>query len=259
MLRKLTKHEFKATARYMLPLYLVLLVLTVLNRIMLNLDIYNGILSFVSNTMMVFYIVSIVTVAIITLIIMIGRFYKNLVTDEGYLTFTLPVKVTEIVNSKIIIAVLWTIISVILIFASIIIVSSTSLTDLQYILKLGYEIIKDTFANKSTLFITQLIILSFFSLINKILQVYASVAIGQLVNGHRLIGSIVAFVIINTVTQVIPAIILFVGAYFYGSSLDSVSSIPSLIFPITIIIILIFNFVFYYGTTYIFKNKLNLE
>ena len=259
MLRKLTKHEFKATARYMLPLYLVLLVLTVLNRIMLNLDIYNGILSFVSNTMMVFYIVSIVTVAIVTLIIMIGRFYKNLVTDEGYLTFTLPVKVTEIVNSKIIIAVLWTIISVILIFASIIIVSSTSLIDLQYILKLGYEIIKDTFANKSTLLITQLIILSFFSLINKILQVYASVAIGQLVNGHRLIGSIVAFVIINAVTQVIPAIILFVGAYFYGSSLDSVSSIPSLIFPITIIIILIFNFIFYYGTTYIFKNKLNLE
>ena len=124
MLRKLTKHEFKATARYMLPLYLVLLVLTVLNRIMLNLDIYNGILSFVSNTMMVFYIVSIVTVAIVTLIIMIGRFYKNLVTDEGYLTFTLPVKVTEIVNSKIIIAVLWTIISAILILASILIVSS---------------------------------------------------------------------------------------------------------------------------------------
>lgn len=259
MLRKLTKHEFKATARYMLPLYLVLLALTVLNRIMLNLNIYHGILSFVSGTMMFFYVVSIVTVALVTLIIMVVRFYKNLVTDEGYLTFTLPVKVTQIVNSKLIISVLWTIISAILILASILIVSHTSLADLQDIFKLGYEFIKDTFANKSILFIIQLLIIVFLSLIHQILLVYVAVAIGQLVNGHRLIGSIVAFVIINTVTQIIAAIILLIGAYLNNGSLDDVSLIPSLIFPVIIITTLMLNFALYYGTTYIFKNKLNLE
>lgn len=37
-----------------------------------------------------------------TVVINIVRFYKNLVTDEGYLTFTLPVSSKQIIASKLI-------------------------------------------------------------------------------------------------------------------------------------------------------------
>lgn len=39
---------------------------------------------------------------LLTVILVFVRFYKNFFTDEGYLTFTLPVKRTQLLNSKLI-------------------------------------------------------------------------------------------------------------------------------------------------------------
>ena len=44
---------------------------------------------------------------VITLILILIRYYKNFFTDEGYLTFTLPVSRTKLLNSKIIMAFFW--------------------------------------------------------------------------------------------------------------------------------------------------------
>ena len=41
-----------------------------------------------------------VAFAIMTVILLFSRFYKNFFTDEGYLTFTLPVTRTSLLNSK---------------------------------------------------------------------------------------------------------------------------------------------------------------
>lgn len=259
MLRKLTKHEFKATSRYILPLYLILLALTLLNKIMLSLDIFKGVLKYVSYMMLIVYSFSLVAVAIVTLVIMIARFYKNLVTDEGYLTFTLPVKTNQIINSKMIIAILWTLASVLLIFASIIVVSSTSLGDLQDAFRLGYASLKDTFPNRTLIIVIQLIVLLILTIIHNILLIYVSIAIGQLINGHRLIGSFLAYVVITTLSQILMAILIVVVVYIFGGSLNDTSIIPHIIFPISIVITLILNFLFYYGTSYIFSQKLNLE
>lgn len=45
--------------------------------------------------------------SIVTLILIVIRYYKNFFTDEGYLTFTLPVSRTKLLNSKIIMAFFW--------------------------------------------------------------------------------------------------------------------------------------------------------
>ena len=54
---------------------------------------------------MVGYVVLIISISAITLIIMVQRFYKNLLGDEGYLMFTLPVKTWQNVLNKLIFAV----------------------------------------------------------------------------------------------------------------------------------------------------------
>lgn len=46
-----------------------------------------------------------VAFVIMTVIILFSRFYKNFFTDEGYLTFTLPVKRSSLLNSKLIVSV----------------------------------------------------------------------------------------------------------------------------------------------------------
>ena len=46
-----------------------------------------------------------VAFVIMTVILLFSRFYKNFFTDEGYLTFTLPVKRSSLLNSKLIVSV----------------------------------------------------------------------------------------------------------------------------------------------------------
>lgn len=49
---------------------------------------------------------------IITFILIFNRFYKNFFTDEGYLTFTLPAKRSELFLSKTLNAIVWTFLQV---------------------------------------------------------------------------------------------------------------------------------------------------
>ncbi len=50
--------------------------------------------------LLVFAVIGIVAFALFCTIILFVRFYKNFFTDEGYLTFTLPVKCSQLLNSK---------------------------------------------------------------------------------------------------------------------------------------------------------------
>lgn len=54
---------------------------------------------------LILVIISYVAFSILSLIFVFTRFYKNFFTDEGYLTFTLPVKRTQLLNSKLIMGV----------------------------------------------------------------------------------------------------------------------------------------------------------
>lgn len=57
------------------------------------------------------FVLTIEAAAICSSVFMMVRVYKNLFSDEGYLTFTLPVKNSAVVSSKIITGAIWTLIS----------------------------------------------------------------------------------------------------------------------------------------------------
>ena len=86
MLRKLLKHEFRATGRIMLPLFGILLLVSVganfSSRGMLNSD--SSLLRTLGTIFIMLFIVGIFAVGIISFVLMINRFYKNLLQDEGY-------------------------------------------------------------------------------------------------------------------------------------------------------------------------------
>ena len=94
MLRKLLKHEFRATGRIMLPLFGILLLVSVganfSSRGMLNSD--SSLLRTLGTIFIMLFIVGIFAVGIISFVLMINRFYKNLLQDEGYVMMTLPVE-----------------------------------------------------------------------------------------------------------------------------------------------------------------------
>lgn len=70
------------------------------------------------------YLALIVSSAIIPILILV-QFYKNTASDEGYLTFTLPVSVEKILFSKLLNAVVWTILDGLAIVLSIAMVAGT--------------------------------------------------------------------------------------------------------------------------------------
>ena len=104
MLGKLMKYELKATGRVLLPLYGAILLVSVLGAFSLERmsEFEMGALLFV-----LVYTGLCVALVVLTLVLIIQRFNRNLLKDEGYLMFTLPVSVHSLLFSKLFSALLW--------------------------------------------------------------------------------------------------------------------------------------------------------
>ncbi len=109
MFAKLVKHEFLATRRVILFVYLAAILLIGGNILTSKLDI--GWL----NSVMIFLLAVLgVGMIILTYVIVFFRYYKNLYGEEGYLTHTLPVKPSKLLAAKVLVGFVWVVISYIL-------------------------------------------------------------------------------------------------------------------------------------------------
>ena len=110
MFLKLVKQDFRATARLMLPVYAAAIVLAVFVRVydavgdrLPNsgfVNLFGGLVTFLFSLAMI-------ATVFMSFILMIWRFHKNYMTDEGYLMFTLPVTTAQLIFSKLLVAVGW--------------------------------------------------------------------------------------------------------------------------------------------------------
>lgn len=102
MLGKLLKYEIKHSARYTATIYLATVAFAAISVIALLLNsTWLGVTS-----CFMLYFAGIASV-IVTLVSVIKNFYDTLYSRQGYLTFTLPVKGSTILISKLITSVLW--------------------------------------------------------------------------------------------------------------------------------------------------------
>lgn len=261
MLGKLIKHELNATGRIFLPLYSILLLLSLVNRVLLNIDISSTPLIILRGFTVAAYVLSILAILVVTLVIMILRFYKNLMSDEGYMMFTLPVKPSKLISSKLIVSIIWIISSVVIVGSSLLIMLGTrqNLKEFGEILAYATDELKAALGSGYALLYVELIIMIILSIIQQILLIYLSIAVGHLFNGHRVLGSFVSYIGITMAIQIILMIILTVWARLAGTNLDGLEAIPQQVFPISIIISLALCGIFYFASNYIFTRKLNLE
>ena len=269
MLTKLIKYEFKSTSRIMWFLYGALIVVGGLLGLTLrvNSDIFNPYYSYSETSNTVFsilfgsltliYILMLQAVVIMTAIMIITRFNKNLLGDEGYLMHVLPVKTHQLITSKIVIAMLWGVIAAVSAFFSIILLSITSgfmgflfeeysLTEILDWIVHGFTL--DTF-----LFIVMLILVS----ITSILEFYFAMAVGNLANKNKFLYAVLTYIGIQVILSILTTIL----AFNSGGSLVEVLIYEDTMQPYlinTIIQSLVLGSGLFYGTNYILKNKLNL-
>jgi hypothetical protein len=269
MLGKLLKYEIKATARLFLPLYLTLIIFTVINSFLLfipnageNSFSFYGFLTTIS---MIIYVTLMIGLVAMTLIVMIQRFYKNLLGDEGYLMFTLPVKSWNHILSKLTISILWTVTSGIVAFFSIMFISSKniSIPELLNMFSRAFDSFIQYFGASAYLISLEFIVLGLLSIASTILVIYAAIALGHLFNKYKLLASFGMYIALQTVSQIIMSLS---AAIFFNQDIfrPGTPFIPSATLVTGILLIGIL----YYGvfcagyfalTNYILKRKLNLE
>ncbi len=108
MLKKLLKHEFRATARTYGGLYLALVALAVLSGFSLRSSSKDN---FASLLLFAYMIVA-VAVAVVSVMTIVTRFTRNLLGREGYLMHTLPVTEAQLVGAKLISGTVWSVCSI---------------------------------------------------------------------------------------------------------------------------------------------------
>lgn len=262
MLTKMLKKDFQATARYFIPLIIGFMILSVVCKILFEIRISSAfqenerILPIIIIVFMSLYIFYIIGYVIMTTVFIVIDFYKTMVGEQGYLTHTLPVKTSTLIQSKILISALWRLISVLLIVLSIALffighiheLFNSDMIVINAEFGLGINWVE---------FIFFIIALAILELLTGPLMYFACIAIGHLFGKHRIVGAVASYLALSTIMQILSAVVMVATGYFFYD----INSLPNVSFYMwfSIILALVTGIGFYIITEYVFRKKLNLE
>lgn len=262
MLTKLLKYDIKNIFKSLIPIYLVSLLIAITTDLMLIISGKINALSVISGLMLFFAIIIIFLTPIIAFILSIVDFHKKLTKDEGYLIHTLPVKKSKIITSKIITALIAISASLISSLISLIVLTlkySDKYTKVLDLLKYFIEQMTNNF-NES--FLILLILNLIIGIILNLLNIYASIALGQMHNDKKTLFAVIYYIVTYNAIQIISSIITLIPIIFNPKLLKSMSppvNEVNMFLTIALILSIAFSIIFYIITVKIFENKLNLE
>ena len=108
MLGKLMKYEFQASGRMMGLMVICALFITGVTSLSYALDIV-----WFQVTATTLLVLSMVAVIIFTYVVVAVRFFKSMYSREGYLTMTLPVSSSKLLGAKVIVSLIWLVLSIV--------------------------------------------------------------------------------------------------------------------------------------------------
>jgi len=255
MFWNLVRYEFKNVNKWYLALYAAVLALSAL--IGIQAQTYNNLPVKESKPLLLIFLATVfgglmITLGISTIFLIIKRFKGSVYDRQGYLTLTLPVSEHHIITTKLIGAFIWSLISTaVLLLCIYIILLSTNSDEVQLSILLSF--IGEHFTGFG------LTVLSFLlSTISGILCIYLAISIGQLFNEYRTALAVVAYIGIQIVVGFI-GVFFNTSANFYVNSLAEFNDNFYMGASTGILEELIFIAIFYLGTYYILRNKVNLQ
>ncbi|MCR5202747.1 MAG: hypothetical protein K6D02_06630 [Lachnospiraceae bacterium] len=282
MLGKIIKYDFKNHFKMFITIYLCVIAATLfacglsgINRLLLDKDIQ--VLNITIGLLTGIIIVAAIALNVLTFLIVIYNFYKSMVTNEGYLTNTLPVTKTELVIGKNIVGFIMCIISILVSFGCLLLYSVCSTSP---IMKSFFESLKNAFKSFNMIidengfsFIAFPLILfiatAFIQLYGNITYGYLCVSLGQIMNKNKLLWTIIFAVGINFILQTVSSfLVAILSTLFININRDldlavmvqNNSLMPfNIMFIISFVLDLILAMVFSIATIKILDKKLNLE
>ena len=282
MLGRLMKYELRYTSRVCVPALLIMLAVTVLGRLFTavigSFMTYEGHIGFEAVTFILNIFLMAGAVWII-LILMAVRFYRNLTRDEGYLMFTLPVKPSTLIWSKLLTSYIWYIAAgIVVLLAMVISLAGTNLLDElisiyesePYSSIIGalpeyYETEYGQYTGRFVLLIVLVLISALLSPAMSILMLYASIAAGQLVfPKNRVLGAVLSYFGLNFLMQTVSSLFtvpftISINSMAASEDIGYIVTNYNLMLVISLLISVLFTVTFYLITNYIFTKRLNLE
>ena len=275
MLIKLIKHEIEAIGKIFAVLYVATIAMAIVNKVIAtyidsvysserydsfansSVDIAEIFQSIAAFVLMALFI----AIFVITLVVMIQRFHKNLLGDEGYLMFTLPVKTNTLILSKFLTSILFQITSVICAIIVAFILTGTNVInvfkDIFLELNLGWNhLVGLPNAFEILVIIISVLLFLLVTWLSFTLLVYFCLAIGHLFNKHKILMAIITFFVVTVGIQILLAILgtsffdMLVGYYDIYSS-----GYYAMVFPILMIV---YSVLIYLVTYKILSKRLNI-
>ena len=259
---KLLKYEWKACARICLPLYAVELLVAFINRLLYS-DIGSKLLYGIPSIVMtMLYAAIMVALFVVTAVVLVQRFYKNLLGNEGYLMFTLPVSVSQHILSKAVMALVMGVLSFVAALVSI------DLLSLDMSVHGFATLVGNLSAYPSDIpFMLEGILWFVLTALACVLFIYLCIALGHLAKKHRLLMAFVWYFVLSTAVQVIGLFVMMASVEKTATASHAVLAFldgmgAAGIHFIMLMLCLVSaaaGAVCFAGTRYILVHKLNLE
>lgn len=214
-----------------------------------------------------------------TSLIVVIRFYKTCYTDQGYLTHTLPVTARQLLNAKLIAAMIVDLLMVLSIVVSLFLIAEVALHHVaSFIPGYTYEEMMREFSEEFSyifsefeellgirfgLYLVYMIVYSIIAMIANIVTIFGCVSLGQLFTKHRIIGAIIAYFAVQFILQIVGYFVtlpmytkMLVGNYNNNFTMFGLLS-PSL--NLTLVTVVILAVIMYFVNLHMMTKKLNLE
>ena len=275
MLGKLLKHEWKAVWKIPVLLIGILLAAAMMAGFTFHLPIWDSEwvgLPLSGVMMIITFYVAIIGVSLGITIYFAVRYYKNMFTDEGYLTNTLPVSSHQLLLSKVITMFSWDIISILAIAASVaifmgmIILAFMEPGDGKTIVDGFWELFDMSIWDSPYMqefegFCVSMIVMVLASAFSNTMTIVASVTIGQMVRRHRILGAFGAYFAIGTVMQIISTVILFpyMISTFDNVYVETPFPLMTAMYLIISAVSVIIGVGLYFLSEYLIRKQLELE
>lgn len=275
MLGKLLKYDFRSMLKQFALVWPAALVLGLINRFTMQHVVTSSTLAgeIVSGSAMLVYVFILIGMFILSVIFMIQRFYKGLLRDEGYLMHTLPVRPWQLITAKLLCAMTVVIISFLVAVLSGLLIFPLEWQDYLGAFRAFWDSVRTVsqfYLGQTILVFVEFLLFLLLNMASRFLQMYQSMAIGHLFGKNRILMSVVAFMAIDTAMGVVTSI-MGVGVFSTGlldqvansvTVADSASAIFGVMHSalwIGIGYAAMWTVLFFLGTNYILKRKLNLE
>lgn len=279
MLGKLMKYDMKSMSRAFIPMWILAPVISLLLSFSIRSAIGwtdNPILGPMMNAgtnilmiiMGLLFAAAIIGLLVMTIMFVIQRFWNGLLKEEGYLMFTLPVKVWELIVSKALTATLVACISIVVGVFSGMVLAVFSTSDIVYAFAYVWKNFLNNVIEVGPVFWINMllfIIVLIMGTVSSIYHVYAAMSLGHLFATHKVVGSCVSYIGISIVTSILGNIMTAILSYvvpdrfYYMSSYNMLEAMSSLYLLYMMLGLAVEIIIFHVITERILSKKLNLE